>query len=89
MMYIAVFAISVLIGCGVSVFILALFNADAPTREDYDTLKFEWASWRRMALTYKQKYEEAQRLQEVWKSSAMKAMKRGETDAEEPHKPQE
>ena len=85
-MYIAVFAISVLIGCGVSVFILALFNADAPTREDYDTLKFEWASWRRMALMYKQKYEDAMRLQEMWKSSAMK---RGETDAEEPPKPQE
>ena len=36
---------------------------------------------RRMALMYKQKYEDAMRLQEVWKSSAMK---RGETDAEEP-----
>lgn len=50
MMYIAVFAISVLIGCGVSIFILALFNADAPTREDYNALKLECESWHRLAV---------------------------------------
>lgn len=51
-MYIAVFAISVLIGCGVSIFILALFNADAPTREDYNALKLECESWHRLAVKY-------------------------------------
>ena len=86
MKYIAVFAISVLIGCGVSVFILALFNADAPTREDYNALKLECESWHRLAVKYHGEMLQAQQLQEVWKSSAMK---RGETDAEEPPEPQE
>ena len=86
MMYIAVFAISVLIGCGVSVFILALFNADAPTREDYNALMLECESWHRLAVKYHGEMLQAQQLQEVWKSSAMK---RGETDAEEPPEPQE
>lgn len=86
MMYIAVFAISVLIGCGAGVFILALFNADAPTREDYDALKLECESWHRLAVKYHTEMLQAQQLQEVWKASALN---RGETDAEEPPKSKE
>lgn len=59
---------------------------DAPTREDYNALKLECESWHRLAVKYHGEMLQAQQLQEVWKSSAMK---RGETDAEEPPEPQE